>query len=72
MKNKHTIKTAICPKCKDTIENLRYEKEVTHFGTVDLNEDYYDEEDREENEITIFCPDCGEELTWDDINKKKG
>jgi hypothetical protein len=61
-----------CPKCKAVIDFLTCEAETRHFYTVSLEGTSlrFDEDDSEVVNEVYTCPECGEELFYDENDAK--
>ena len=59
----------ICPHCNNVIDHLKYETQVTEWGTVDVDGDSYDSDDSEwtNGSLVHNCPECGTETDPNDL-----
>jgi peptide methionine sulfoxide reductase MsrB len=63
-------KEIICPKCKDEILTLRFEKSKVVTGDLSIdnegNEEFEEEYFQDQDNYTYKCPSCDEVLFTDD------
>lgn len=62
---------AVCPKCKEVVDYLYWNEEKHSFGTFDLKG--YEEDgnsDIDTPNITFSCPECEEDLEFDEEDAK--
>ena len=67
-------KMVVCPKCKATIENLKFSAEVETWGTLYVDNDGAEDWDRSEDgdwhDVTLTCPEC-DAILFTDTGKAK-
>jgi len=65
------MQTAKCPHCKEDLDRLFYQAEVTEYGACDLAGDNSDCDNGNTNDVIYSCPECEKEVNLEDFEEKE-